>query len=87
VRTSRYIFPNNWGGKITKKKKKKKKKKVKQPTHPIFLGHVTLITHIFFIWPYFVFEGAAIMHLLYGDFFLRFIRVNNPSISQSINQS
>jgi hypothetical protein len=27
------------------------------------------------------------MHLLYGDFFLRFIRVNNPSISQSINQS
>jgi hypothetical protein len=25
---------------------------LKTPTYPIFLGYVTLITHIFFIWPY-----------------------------------
>jgi hypothetical protein len=38
VRTSGYIFPNNWGGKMKKKKKS---------TYPILGGYVTLITHIF----------------------------------------
>jgi hypothetical protein len=38
VRTSRYIFSNNWGGKI------KKKIKSKMTYLPFFCGYVTLIT-------------------------------------------
>jgi hypothetical protein len=44
VITSRYIFPNNKGGKI-------KKKKVKRPTYPIFFGLCYPNYTYFFIWP------------------------------------
>jgi hypothetical protein len=56
VRTSRCIFPNNWGEKI--------KKKVKRPTYPNFLGYVTLITHIFFIWPMLLVKYAWINYII-----------------------
>jgi hypothetical protein len=41
VRTSRYIFPNNLGGKI------KKKKEVKRPTDPIFFAMLPYYTFFF----------------------------------------
>jgi hypothetical protein len=41
-----------------------KKKKVKRPTYPNFLGYVTLITHIFFIWPMLLVKYAWINYII-----------------------